>query len=216
MVLALLVAFAIALGKAQQKSKRGIQIVINHPASAKAPPQRTDHPQSALSAPVLPYRLNTDAFSNADVWVQSISDPAQKYRVNVCKQTCTCLDYVGVRAQHEPGDIRRLCKHLVASIFKDASKHTLQPHIATLLTNSHKAQAGAPLEEWKITRIAGRNVLISANKQSDWHSVVAPNTDGPGYQRYGFNSAESRWSYKREPGHAAAIIEAISIGWKYR
>ena len=143
--------------------------------------------------------------------ILEVQDKENIYEVNLEKMTCTCADFKKNRINFENDDVRRACKHILDKL---KIKRLLDKHDD--LTECVIIYGRVKINTVKTFMQSGEAVLICYD-ESEWVDVYARNrkkgeTGGKytgGYDRFGFNKSENRWSYRSGPPGAKEIRELI-------
>lgn len=128
------------------------------------------------------------------------------YSLNLKHMTCTCADFIkNNRGRFEPGDIRRLCKHLIELYSQLIGSIGLSEINFSIIKNGHGINSN-----YDILKIGETNnrVGIIYDNERPWCDVYAKNKNGE-YERYGYDKIERRWSYNEKPPSIAKQIEDL-------
>lgn len=138
-------------------------------------------------------------------------DDDKRYSVDLRNHSCTCQDWF---ARHKilPADsFGRACKHIVGALAQaredgDPVTKQWEKHAGKFVTQLALLHLGAdPLEHWHhIAWNEGAADCYLGWGKSDWASVFV-NVGLGGYERFGFNLEDDRWSYGTVPDNAAII-----------
>lgn len=143
---------------------------------------------------------------------QTIRGSEESYIVNLFKMTCTCQDFQKrQRAQFAKMDVRRPCKHLLKLIVKEQllkEPDELTQSILEWLPSG---------KNFAINHMTSGEPVVFCYGRNAWIDVFARKRrkgDGDGhytggYDRFGFNIEENRWSYGTGPPGALEIREMI-------
>lgn len=143
---------------------------------------------------------------------QTVRGSEESYRVNLFKMTCTCQDFQKkARLQFAKTDIRRPCKHLLKLLLKKGllkEPDELTRSILDWLPSG---------KHFAINHMMSGEAIVFCYGRNDWIDVFARKRrkgDGDGhytggYDRFGFNVIENRWSYGSGPPGALEIREMI-------
>jgi hypothetical protein len=150
--------------------------------------------------------------------VKSSYEPKIKYQVNLAELTCSCPDFVKRRNQFEGRDARRICKHIYQLLVTERAMANWDDLLTTFLKEHNPARR---LLQARLR--SGKIIVIGRTPGAEWIDVYTHrrkkgerggNFSG-GYDRYGFNLQEKRWSFGRPPAAAGEIRELIAnfVGW---
>jgi hypothetical protein len=135
--------------------------------------------------------------------VKSHSDKTVIYDVDLAGPSCNCADWRGARSQLPKGSLTRCCKHIFDAFGRLEPTGGWPGWLGAFLEQGWKPHPG---KRWLILRL-GSDLDLSSVGGNDWSDIFA--VVGGGYQRFGYNIAERRWSYGREPPRSNEIEKAI-------
>jgi hypothetical protein len=138
--------------------------------------------------------------------VTSHSEGGVIYDVDLTGPSCNCPDWARNRSALPRGDLTRCCKHTFDAFSRVRPDSGWPGWLEAFFEEGWPPH---PETRWKVLDISGRQVLAST-APAQWANVFAPGAAG--YQRFGFNIIERRWSYGAEPGGATQIAHAILVG----
>jgi hypothetical protein len=127
------------------------------------------------------------------------SDGTGEYRVDLKNHICTCPDWVGWRRSAPPQDYKRACKHIARlyHALEIASETEDLMFDAFIVDHVCRDRGTLPQDEWLLEMVNGKAVLYGQTPGKPWVNIFAP--QGSGYDRFGFNKEERRWSYGESP-----------------
>lgn len=158
---------------------------------ANEPAFKTQTHSSGINRPLLP-PVNY-------VGTMVSSDGTAEYRIDLLNNSCTCPDWVGSRRSAPPQDYKRVCKHIARTYhgLEVASENEDAMFDAFIVDHVCRGRGTVPQEEWILEVVNGKAVLYGYTPGKPWVNVFAP--QGGGYDRFGFNKEERRWSYGESP-----------------
>ena len=167
-------------------------------------------PEPALEPMDLP-PLVKPSMPSMDVQVQIPSTTQDHiFIVNLRDHTCTCPES-GSRRHWPSGHPGRCCKH-VAHAFVRTGK-VLPPCLQAILDDCFKRARGTePADDWVLLKTSEKWPIVCSGGAGDWCAVFSPNLDG--YEKFGFNYRQRRWSYGDAPPAAGVIEEAIRTAFR--
>jgi len=135
--------------------------------------------------------------------VKSHSEETVMYDVDLSGPSCNCPDWRGARSQLPKGSLTRCCKHVLDAFGRLTPAGGWPGWLGAFLEQGWKPHPG---KRWFILRL-GSHFGLSSVGGNDWSDVFS--VVGGGYQRFGYNIAEQRWSYGNDPPQADEIAKAI-------
>jgi hypothetical protein len=166
--------------------------------------RQADVPQGQIELTFNPYEARMPAIPR-EVSIASHSEQGRIYTVDLRGPSCTCSDYRSHRSALPEGDLTRCCKHILAAYSQ------VQPdggHPLWLGAFIEHAWQPHPKQKWQVVSLDTQPILISS-APSEWANVFAPASDG-GYDRFGYNVTQDRWSYGVEPPNSVAIANFVT------
>jgi hypothetical protein len=136
---------------------------------------------------------------------QSKSEPGMTYDVDLSDQSCTCADWTERRSKYPIGDFRRACKHIVWAYPK--SKEITPDHlIVRALMGCY--DYGFPTDGRLFMAETDSLPIVAITGDRAWVNVYVPDKAGH-YQRFGYSTAERRWSYGERPYRSRRIVDWV-------
>ncbi len=135
--------------------------------------------------------------------IKSHSEPGLHYDVDLSAPSCTCPDWRSVRQSLPATHLSRCCKHILEAYGNLEPAGGWPGWFGPFVDSGYPPH---PRAQWMVLNIGGRTVLASASP-TGWTNVYAQNHEG--YDRFGYNIDEDRWSYGMEPDGADYIARAI-------
>lgn len=146
------------------------------------------------------------AFENLPKNIPINGSSGKNYSVNLSNLSCTCPDFIKRRADFQPTDIRRMCKHISKSIIdtKLNAKLTKNNLIRLFVKRSSEKNKGIPLFHELIQinideEIKGPNPFYLLLNKDNYPLVDVLVLLKTTYNRFGYNFEEKRWSYGNNP-----------------
>ncbi|MGN7613642.1 hypothetical protein ACQZV8_16340 [Magnetococcales bacterium HHB-1] len=144
--------------------------------------------------------------------VESRLRPYKRYRVNLYRQTCTCVGFRKQRRHYPKNDIHRLCRHLRKEL--NTSNGMLYFDKLTQCLIKHRIKDKC----YQRLTLSGTNMALGYNPKSEYVRVYtrrkAPSDAEKGpftgiYSKFVFNMTQENWVYGESPPGERAIISAI-------
>lgn len=156
--------------------------------------------------------LNFDAprYVKPQERVQSDREPGVFYLLDLNAQTCTCPDFVEMRAKKaKPGELGRLCKHLLRALERREGFSSASAWVQAIVREGY----GAPYFAWEVTLPSARPMLVTVGTSKEWVNIFAHRKrTGERYseasgviQQFGWSLDQHRWSYGEGPPGASEI-----------
>jgi len=161
--------------------------------------EKLDHPQIPtidLSQALLP----SIAF---EARVNSHSDSANIYNVDLRGPTCTCPDWTGMRRKLSVGDLSRCCKHAFDAFSQVKPVSGWPGWLGAFL---ELAWAPDPRQKWVVLNL-DESLVLASSAPRGWADVFAESENT--YDRFGYNVDEDRWAYGIEPANCSQIAKAV-------
>ncbi len=115
----------------------------------------------------------------------SRSDPNKSYEVNVAQLTCTCLNFQSSRAEHVPGDVRRVCAHLYDKLYQTKAEKSFEPVIQLIIRYGRKEH------HFHRVQSAGSDIVFGFSSLVPWVRMLA--IFGNDSVLGSYSLAENRW-----------------------
>lgn len=181
------------LRRVQKEWVRRREELVQQGAMERAASAASSMDLSLASLPPIPVTLR----------VRSHSEKILIYDVDLSGPSCNCPDWKGTRSQLPKGSLTRCCKHVLDAFGRLEPAGGWPGWLGAFLEQGWKPHPG---KRWFILRLGSHYGLssVGGNDWSDVFSVV-----GGGYERFGYNIAEQRWSYGNEPPRAGEIAKTI-------
>ena len=143
--------------------------------------------------PTLPIKAPVEGRNDAQ-WV-----------VDLAEHRCTCPDWSD-RSQWPVGHPGRFCKHVAFALARTGK--VLDPWFQALVDDCFSRGRGTPSSaDWLLIELRPRRHALVSTDNTEWCNVFAPG--GEGYEHFGYNRLQKRWSYGSAPGAAGYIEYAI-------
>lgn len=164
-------------------------------------------PAIAIDTPLIPNFPAGTAYE-----ILSLTSTGVTYRVNFAAVSCACADFQHERTRNLPRSLPRLCKHLRQALLAH-HRNALEDGIVALLEDEYFSGF-----QWVHAESIGDDHVYFAATCTPWVNIFArertrsrkkPPPKGA-YHRFGYSTAEKRWSYGETPPAAAAIKAVIS------
>jgi hypothetical protein len=131
----------------------------------------------------------------------------QDYEVNLSNHSCQCAEWVSIRNRFALGTLGRCCKHVAQALAGQVRHVNFEPWMAAVLEDCKNHGRGInPDFRWHLLDFPEGIAAISKG-EGQWANVFAPAQEG--YERFGFNTVDRRWSYGVAPRREKALVEAI-------
>lgn len=148
---------------------------------------------------------------DTDEQIREIVDGDITYKVDIIARTCTCVDFQKTRAKFAKQDIRRICQHLQRALKRLGALEEAEDYILELLNY------GAKKNCLTVVPSKGMTFYISYDDSTPWIDVVSRKRKKGekgilltgGYERFGFNRIENRWSYGDGPPGASFVKHVL-------
>jgi hypothetical protein len=138
--------------------------------------------------------------------IRSHSQKGIKYQVDLSEPRCSCPDWVGAR-QHIPvGHLTRCCKHVLDAYGQVEPEEGWPGWLGAFF---NFAWPPHPNQSWLIVEVGNSFALVSTAAKG-WANAFVE-VDG-GYDRFGYNVEERRWSYGMAPPGSRNIARMIEAG----
>jgi len=145
---------------------------------------------SVARLPIVPISMDVTSFTN----------PAVHYHVELQTLSCSCLDWTKRRSRLPKHHIGRCCKHVMATYRRVAPPNGWPDWIGAFFAEGWTPDASV---EWDVMVIGKGKALVSSLSSRGWADVYAKTSEG--WERFGYNSNEDRWSRGHAPRHAKVI-----------
>lgn len=123
------------------------------------------------------------------------------YEVNLKKITCTCPDFIGQRSYFEPGNVRRVCKHILEKLKQTKLLQLIPEPAQTVLFFGNR-----DISFTKAT-VDGREFLFCYRPNGAW--VRACSVSDGAWEIVSYNLGRRDWSHEGQPKDAALFVKAI-------
>ena len=142
--------------------------------------------------------------------VMSESEAGVFYQIDLSDMSCTCPDFKLTRKQFVNADPRRACKHIVSSFIENDLLSSQDELAALIFISPTRGELG--------TFQTSDGMIFSLSfEKTKWVSVFTrKRRKGEkgifftgGYETYGYDRIEKRWSYGEAPSGARYYINLI-------
>lgn len=142
--------------------------------------------------------------------IRSETNPDMFYDVSLCEMSCTCPDFNLTRKQFLKKDPRRACKHIVSKFIDNDLLHGQDELAALIFISPTRGELGT-------FRTSDGMIFSLSFEKTKWVSVFTrKRRKGEkgifftgGYETYGNDRIEKRWSYGEAPSGARYYINLI-------
>ena len=126
------------------------------------------------------------------------------YNVNLYQMTCSCQDYrKHRRSRFQPGDIRRLCKHIVGLYCENMDIDSLDEMKQAILLNGYGICTNFTILHVKEL---DEDIAVMYDHGYEWWDVFARSKRGK-IERYGYDIDNKRWAYGASPPKIASELK---------
>ena len=128
-----------------------------------------------------------------------------QYVVDLSEHRCTCPDW-STRERWPAGHPGRFCKHVAFAMARTGK--VLDPWFQALVDDCfERSRATPPEADWLLIELRPRRHALISVDEGEWCNVFAPGADG--YEHFGYNREQKRWSYGARPSDAGCVEAAI-------
>jgi hypothetical protein len=126
-------------------------------------------------------------------------------KINPYQLKCSCGDSLLRRKYYEERDIRVICKHLYWKIAQTKIKDEVDELIILLM----KQTALFGTNKFLTLEVDGKQIHLGFKNGNDWITILTP-LQNCGWQSWGYNPFEGRWSFDEMPPNKLHIELEIS------
>jgi len=132
-----------------------------------------------------------------------------QYQVKLSEPTCSCGDWVAVRAPKPVRHLARCCHHVAAGYLQAASETPWNPDpwLAAILEDCvFRGKGTEPQDRWLGIVVAGHPVLLGGGS-GDRITVFA--VEDHSFQRFIYHRPRRHWLFEMMPDHPRPIVAAL-------
>jgi hypothetical protein len=174
-----------------------VQDIEREAAESEMPTVWDETPRGEKAPPIDIVELNVPPLAGREI--SGSDDAGESFTLSLAALTCSCEDWRNLRSSLPDRSPGRLCRHLVAEV--NRVKDTLtEMNAAFSWLLGERAQRGKgthPVEFYNLLMTDDGTCLVSFGS-SKWAHLLVP-IEEAAYDRYGYDFAEQRWSYGRQP-----------------
>ena len=135
--------------------------------------------------------------------IKSQSEKGLKYQVDLSEPSCTCPDWLGGRRNISVGSLTRCCKHILTAFIQIEPDCGWPGWLGAFFNSGWPPH---PHQSWSVLSL-GRSYALISSPAKGWANAFVKGNEG--YDRFGYNIEERRWSYGIAPPGCRAIAKLL-------